>query len=352
LYRGTRGVRWTDWFGLRSRAAKPVIGHVVAGALLLSSGCSSPMSALDPRGPQAATIADLWWLMFWLATAVFVVVMGFLLYSIVLARRRSNRAEVPLGETPFILISGAAVPAVIIIVLLVSSIRTGSAIYAPPVTGTFAIEVIGHQFWWEVRYPDHQVTTANEIHIPVGQPVELRLTSADVIHSFWVPNLAGKLDLNPGVTNITWIQADEPNVYRGVCAEFCGVQHALMHFLVVAEPSEQFEAWVERRRQVPPAISADPLLERGLRVYFDAGCALCHIVRGTVEPTATGVVGPELTHFGGQRTIGAAIVDNTDENLARWILNPHDIKPGVRMPATPLSADDLQALVAYLRSLE
>ena len=203
-------------------------------------------------------------------------------------------------------------------------------------------------WWWEVRYPQQQITTANELHIPVGRPVRLELTSADVIHSFWVPRLNGKRDMIPGLKTIFWIQADEPGVYRGQCGEYCGTQHANMAFEVIALESAEFDEWLAQQTSAksPPRSEA---AERGGEVFQSAGCAQCHAIQGT---DATGTAGPDLTHVGGRRMIGAALLPNTRGNLSGWIADPQGIKPGVKMPRTYLAADELQDLVTYLEGLK
>jgi cytochrome c oxidase subunit II len=329
-----------------------------ASMLLLSTaalaGCngSRPQSVLAPEGPGAAGIERLWWILLTVtgvATAI-----TFVLIAWALLRRSRPAVLEPASlkrELWVIVVAGAAIPSVLLLVLLVFTFRIGGQVAEPPGPAAVTVEVIGHQFWWEVRYPDHEVMTANEIHIPVGQPVRLRLRSADVIHSFWVPKLHGKMDMTPGHVSSFWLQADRPGVYRGQCAEFCGIQHALMAFLVVAEPPEAFAAWLDRHRR-PAAEPEDPLRRRGLEVYFAAGCAACHSVRGTTPPVHTGTVGPDLTHLASRRTLAAAIIANNRGNLAGWILDPQAIKPGNRMPRSTLSPEDLHALVAYLEGLE
>jgi cytochrome c oxidase subunit 2 len=192
------------------------------------------------------------------------------------------------------------------------------------------------------------VITANEIHIPVGQPVEFQLKSRDVIHSFWVPTLHGKRDLIPRHVTTMTLQADRPGVYRGQCAEFCGYQHAHMAILVVAEPLEQFAAWLEHQRR-PAAEPSDARQQRGQEVFLSAPCVMCHTIRGTL---AGGRVAPDLTHIAGRHTLAAGTLPNTPGHLAGWIIDPQHIKPGNRMPAHSLNADDLQALLAYLGSLK
>ncbi len=323
-----------------------------AVSVLVIAGCSPEGGALDPRGPGAADIAAHWWVMFWLGLIVFVVVVILLLFAILRARRTGDPdRRPPISDRTFFIVAGLAIPSLILAVVLGDSVRTGQALITPPEEPALTIEVIGHQYWWEVRYPDHEVVTANEIHLPAGEPVELRLTSADVIHSFWVPELTGKRDLNPGKENLMWIQANEEDIYWGQCAEFCGVQHALMGKLIVAQSPTEFEEWIAARQE-PAAEPVDERLQAGMEIYFDAGCAMCHGIDGITEPSPAGAPGPDLTHFGSRMTIGSGIEDNTRGNLAAWIIDPHEIKPGVRMPPTDLDADELEALVEFLHSLE
>jgi cytochrome c oxidase subunit 2 len=189
--------------------------------------------------------------------------------------------------------------------------------------------------------------TANYIHIPAGVPVRVHLGSQDVIHSFWVPELHGKLDMIPGQTNSFWLQADNPGEYKGICAEFCGTQHAKMLFLVVAQPPDEFAAWLEQQQQ-PAAVPAEPLAQQGLQVFLTGGCVECHAVRGT---DATGNLGPDLTHIASRRTLGAGILPNNPGNLGGWIADPQHIKPGNLMPDSPLTGEELQALLAYMATL-
>jgi cytochrome c oxidase subunit 2 len=199
-----------------------------------------------------------------------------------------------------------------------------------------------------VRYPASGFVTANEIHIPVGQPVRFELASEDVVHNLWVPELLGKFDLIPGKTNVTWIQADQPGEYMGLCAEYCGIQHARMRFVVIAVPPEQFAAWLDGQRQPAAAPTDSPQL-RGQQVFLAADCGTCHTIAGT---NIAERVGPDLTHLASRRTLGAGSLANNRGNLAGWLLNPQSIKPGNKMPPTALSGEDLQALLAYLESLK
>lgn len=316
---------------------------------LLLAGCANAPSTLAPRGPAAAEIATLSWVMFGLAAVVFAVVMGLLLYALFRSRReaRATYPSTPGLDRTFIIWGGIVVPLIILIVLFIFTIRTMAALAAPERANEVVVEVVGHQFWWEIHYPNQGFTTANEIHLPVGQPIELRLTSADVIHSFWVPELHGKRDLLPHRVNSFWLQADEAGVFYGACAEFCGIQHAKMA-LVVVEPEEQFAAWLEQQAQ-PAAAPTETLAQQGQQVFLSSSCIQCHTIRGT---NATGTLGPDLTHLASRLTLAAGIVENNSGNLGGWIIDPHSIKPGNLMPPTNLSGPELQALLAYLQSLE
>jgi cytochrome c oxidase subunit II len=326
-------------------------------AVLFAGGCAweSVQSTLHPAGPAAAEIAWLWWFMFWAFTAVFALVV-MLLACAIMKRPRSLSAgngpietddnRPPLGGTRFIVAGGILLPVVVLTPLFLLSLNASATLNRKPEGLT--IRVIGHMWWWEVRYPEQRIVTANEIHIPAGQPVRLELTSADVIHSFWVPRLHGKRDLIPGLTTVFWIQADQPGVYRGQCAEYCGTQHANMAFHVVALPKEQFDTWLAApgKARPTPANADDP---PGYRVFLKAGCGQCHAIDGT---PAIGTAGPDLTHVGSRGSIGAGMLPNNRGNLAGWVANPQAIKPGAKMPRTYLSGDDLTALVSYLEGLK
>jgi cytochrome c oxidase subunit 2 len=213
---------------------------------------------------------------------------------------------------------------------------------------TLVIQVTGWQWWWEIYYPEEQFYTANEIVIPVGQPVRLELTSGDVVHNFWVPELHGKFDLIPGSSNSFTLQADKPGEYKGVCAEYCGEQHTLMRFVVVAVPATEYAAWAAQQQQ-PAAQPSDPLLLRGQQIFLGAACVYCHAVSGT---NASSRFGPDLTHLASRRTLAAGTLENNPGNLAGWLTNPQTIKPGNKMPPVVLEGEELQALLAYLASLE
>jgi cytochrome c oxidase subunit 2 len=308
-------------------------------------------SALEAAGPQAARIAHLWWVFLAVCVAVYLVVMAFLVLSL----RRGRRAEP--GRTPdarltHAVATGTGLTVLILFVLLVASAGTGRALAERHDPSALYIRITGHQWWWQVTYqdasPDQQFETANEIHIPVGRPVVFILTSTDVIHSFWVPRLHGKIDLIPTHENTIWIRADEPGTFRGQCAEFCGLQHGKMGLRVVAEPAAQFEEW--RRGQVAPARDPDtPSRIHGQAVFTSLPCLVCHTVRGT---PAGGRTAPDLTHLGSRETLAAGTLPNTKDHLAGWILDPQTTKPGNAMPGTLIAAADLPDLLDYLGSLQ
>ena len=307
-------------------------------------------SALEAAGPQAARIAHLWWVFLAVCAAVYVVVMAVL--AMALRRgRRSELARTGDGRLTRAVAAGTGATVVILLVLLVASEATGRALAERHDPRALYVHITGHQWWWQVTYqdpsPDQQFETANEIHIPVGRPVVFILTSTDVIHSFWVPRLHGKIDLIPTHENTIWIRADEPGTFRGQCAEFCGLQHANMGLLVVAEPAAQFEDW--RRAQVAPARVPDtPSQIHGQAVFTSLPCLVCHTVRGT---PAGGRTAPDLTHLAARRTLAAGTLPNTTGHLAGWILDPQSAKPGNAMPATQVAAADLPDLLDYLGSL-
>lgn len=325
-----------------------VLGLLLAGCAANETRLGTP-SILHPRGFAAARIGDLWWLMFGLGTLVYVVVMGAMLYALFRSRRNMPEEAVlkGTGSTKPLLWGGIIIPSMILFIVFGFTVGTLRAVSTPPGEEALTIEVIGFQWWWEVHYPEQQFYSANEIHIPVGQPVELKLTSRDVIHSFWVPQLHGKMDLNPHRVNTFWIQADQPGEYWGECAEYCGMQHAKMQFVVVAEPPQEFAAWLEQQSQPAPE-PADELTQQGREIFLSSSCIYCHRIRGT---GATGALGPDLTHLASRLTIGAGAADNNIGNLGGWISDPHSIKPGNLMPPSDLSGEDLQALLAYMQTL-
>jgi cytochrome c oxidase subunit 2 len=340
---------------LAARAAGAVA--VALGAALAAAACARDgPSVMEPAGPNAGRINVLWWVMLVAGTVVLVIVLALL--AVALRRRPADAPARPRPEpaaerrlTRMVVIGGAVAPAAILAALFLLTLSTLGALAAPGRADELVVEVTGKQFWWEVRYaggaPHERFETANEIHIPVGQRVRLRLRASDVIHSLWVPALAGKMDLIPGRATEMWIQADRPGVFRGQCAEFCGVQHANMGLLVVARPPDDFARWAAAQRR-PAAEPPDDAARRGRERFLDAGCALCHAIRGT---PAGGDLGPGLTHVGARRTLAANTIPNTRGHLGGWIADPQGVKPGSRMPAVPLRPQEFHQIVRYLETL-
>ena len=306
---------------------------------------------LAPYGSQAALIAGETRYLLTMAAIVFIVVAAVLLIAVLRHHRGRRAARIPEGSIAIAVGGALVVTTAILTVNLVIDMRVAHALGHLTRDDALTIKITGQQWWWQVEYqhasPSKTLTTANEIHIPAGEPVLLELRSTDVIHSFWVPQLHGKRDLIPGLAGSLWIEASQPGVYRGECAEFCGHQHANMAMLVVAEPRADFERWYEAQL-MPAALPQEPLALEGRQTFLDKACPLCHGVRGT---EAGGRVGPDLTHLASRQTIAAGRLPNSADALRRWVLDPHVFKPGVKMPQNPLTPRELDALVAYLGSL-
>jgi cytochrome c oxidase subunit II len=316
-------------------------------------------NALDAMGPQASHIAGLWNIFMWACSAVFAAILVALLYVLWRAPR-SDAATAPdlsvvhaAEPGPQRSVTRAVVVSILgLFALVVASVFTDRALARLSLADAVNIEVTAHQWWWTAKYvnggPSDTFVTANELHVPVGRPVVVNLKADDVIHSLWVPSLAGKKDLIPGRSTLMQFRADHPGIYRGQCAEFCGYQHALMGLLVVAEPPAQYDAWVQAQRQ-SAAEPQDAKAKRGKALFESVSCAMCHTIQGTL---AQATKGPELTHIASRQTIAAGTLPNTPQDLAAWITDPQVHKPGTNMPATPLSKDDLEAIVAYLGGLK
>lgn len=318
----------------------------MAAALLLCA-CAGHQSALDPQGPAARSIANISWVMFIGAAAILLLVMVLALLAVF---RRHDDARSG-GDLRFIVGGGVVFPVVTLTLLLVYGVYQMGDLRAEPPADPVRIEVVGNRWWWDVHYLDENggrlVSTANEIRIPAGTPVSVFLRTEDVIHSFWVPNLAGKIDLIPGRRNHVRLQADAPGVFRGQCAEFCGAQHARMAFHVIAESPADFENWLTAQRR-PATVPASETVARG-REIFVVRCMECHTVRGVGK---AGRPGPDLTHFGSRRTIGAGTLENNRDNLLRWIAHSQAIKPANGMPDfAHLERQELEALVTWLEGL-
>lgn len=323
------------------RLAAPLVAVALAA-------CDGSQSAMDPRGASAHDLARLSWILFIGGAVIFLMVMALVAYAAfgpVDGRRR-------LGNRKVVVVGGIAFPVVTLSALLVYGLLVTDRV-AGAGEPALRIEVVGERWWWRVHYLDEDgdisFASANEVRIPVGRVVEFSLKSNDVIHSFWVPNLGGKLDMIPGHVNTLRLQADEPGTFRGQCAEYCGGPHALMAFYVVAEPEERFAAWLEQESR-PAMAPRVPFTRQGQDLFVRAGCGACHTVRGT---PADGVIGPDLTHVGSRVSIGAGILPTNVGTLAGWIADSQHLKPDNLMPSfNVLQGQDLRAIAAYLESLK
>lgn len=330
------------------------IRRVSLAALTLGAAAAcAPQSTLWPAGPAAERIAHLTWFLLWLSAIVYLAVIIVLAMAVVRNRRRELTVDLTPHSTSLVAVGGAILPGVVLVTIFVVSTSMMGAFPTPTPARQLTIHVTGRQWWWQADYdyPELQqrFTTANELHIPVGIPVKIYLTSADVIHSFWVPRLQGKLDVIPGDTNDIRLLASQAGTYRGQCAEFCGLQHAHMAVTVVADPPAQFREWATS--QLAPAHQpTDSLTRLGQRLVVTGPCAVCHTVRGTA---ALGTVGPDLTHVGSRLTIAAGLMPNTLATLEGWIANAQALKPGVQMPPiTQFNGTELRAVATYISSLK
>jgi cytochrome c oxidase subunit 2 len=310
-----------------------------------SAGSGWPPAVFDPAGPYSEPVTTLAWALLLGGTAVLLVVLAALWAALF----GSAKLKARLGGERAIWILGFAFPAVVLTGLLVWGLMLTSSLSATRVNGQeMRVKIIGEMWWWRVHYQDEEgretLREANELHIPVGTPVLLELEAADVIHSFWVPRLGGKMDMIPGRTNRLLIQADKPGIYKGQCAEYCGGPHALMGFIVVAHAPADFARW--RASRLPASEGKAP----GLSLFLSSGCAACHTIRGT---PANGLAGPDLTHVGSRQTLGAGILPNNPGTMAGWVADAQAIKPGNRMPAYhQFGGEELRALSDYLVTLK
>lgn len=346
-----------------------MISRCACAALVFTLGCNHTTSYLDATGRSGHEEATLGWWLLGVACAVVVVVCALVIAGIV----RHREEQTPTGDsaaredngdgnghTPqrrqirsgvaWITV-GVAITVVILLITFTGTMMTLNAASHTPSSTGLVMDVTAHQWWWEIRYSDASrpflsFVTANEVHLPVGEPVRVRLQSADVIHSFWLPQIAGKTDVIPGQTNELWVEARQPGASHGMCGEYCGLQHAMMALDVVAEPKAAFDRWADARR----ADAASPASgdARTGEIVFERSCGACHAISGT---NALGRMGPDLTHVASRASIGAGALANTPANLQRWILHAPDIKQGARMPEIPLDSAELRAVVTYLRTL-
>jgi cytochrome c oxidase subunit 2 len=321
---------------------------IVLLAWLPLGGCQGVQSTLAPGGPHAESVAALSWVMFLGAGLIFLLVMCLTAFASLAAAGRARW----LGRRGVIVFGGIIFPIVTLSALLVYGLLLSRSLVMPG-SPALRIEVVGEQFWWRVHYVDAsgnpQLVTANEITIPIGAPIEFLLKSRDVIHSFWVPSLAGKLDMIPGRVNTYRFAAQRPGVYRGQCAEFCGAQHALMAFYVIAMERSDFDAWYARQTEpAPDPTTAFPA--RGKTLFLANGCGACHAIRGT---PANGEIGPDLSHVGSRVSLAAGTYPNNVGTLAGWISSAQHLKPGNLMPSFGnLQGEELRAIAAYLESLK
>lgn len=332
-----------------SATTKRLVVAALAGAALVMSGCAedAPQDYLEPVGPIAKEADKLWDITFAIAAVVFVIVQGLLVYAIVRFRARPGREAAQFHGNTKVEVVLTVIPALILAGLAVPTVQTIFDLSVEQ-KGSLQVTVIARQFWWEYQYEDSEVFTANELHIPVGQPVYLTLKGEDVIHSFWVPKLAGKQDVVPGRVNHLRLEADKPGVYQGQCTEYCGLSHANMRLVVYADSREDFDQWVLDQQQ-PAEDPVDSLAQQGQEVFLDGACINCHAIEGT---DAQARLGPDLTHFASRGTFAGALFENNERNLAAWLRDPPAVKPGAKMPDYGLSSEEIDQLVAYLMSLE
>lgn len=350
----------------RRRITAAITGTILVLAVTGCAAAEEQQSILNPAGSHAEAVHSLWIWLLVIGAVVWVLVIALLIVA-VLRRRRADagdptvegsegrRASMSGRPVAAVAVAGALIPGIIIAGVAGLSIVVQRDIDAAGQDARPLVEVVGHQFWWEVNYPGEGVVSANEIHIPIGERVRIDVSAQDVIHSFWVPELGGKIDMIPGRSNSIWLEADEPGVYWGQCAEYCGIQHARMRIVVVAHAEPEFDAWLDAQRTLPqaeptPLPGEDPLVVRGREVFLSSSCVYCHTVAGTA---AAGQVAPDLTHLASRLTLASGMLPNDSASLSAWILDPQGIKPGSLMPGTEIEdPDDLAALVAYLESLE
>ena len=326
---------------------------LVLGVLVLATSCGwslwdSPMTTVRPRSDFGRWIDDIFMLISWTTLVIFVAVEGGLLYCCWRFRDRPG-APTPRqihGHTP-LEISWTVAFAVVLLILGIPTIRIIFKTQEAPAATDLRVDVAGHQWWWEFKYPGLNVTTANEVHLPVGQTVAFHLQAPDVIHSFWIPALGGKRDVVPHRVNRLIMTPEAPGEYYGQCAEYCGTSHANMRFRAIVHPKGEFEQWV-KAQQAPPVESTDALAQQGKDIFGKSACVGCHTIAGV----SAGVIGPNLTHFASRRTFAGSLMQTTPENLIKWIENPDHMKPGALMPNLGMTGDKSKALAAYLLSLK
>lgn len=356
------------------------LGAIALAVVAAACAPNASQDSLKPAGPEAEKIHALFIPVFWIAAAIFFLVEGLLVYTVIRFRHRRGRREIPpqIHGNNRLEIAWTILPALILVGVAVPTVSTIYDLARTPTGDVLHVNVVGHQWWWEFDYPDQKILTANEMHIPVGEPVFVSLCAAgqgyggqpapndcqqpggyspvgdDVIHSFWVPELAGKQDVVPGRTNTLVLQADRPGTYSGQCAEFCGLSHAYMRFKVIAQTPDEFAAWV-RAQQADASIPAEgSLAATGMQDFLNGQCIACHAIQGPQvggQPVSANG-GPNLTHLASRECFAGCTLDLTESNLERWLADPPTVKPGSWMPNYDLSQDQIKALVAYLMTLK
>lgn len=336
---------------------------MVAGAGLLVfilSGCTviggGPQSVNQPAGDNMQRIWDLFVPIFWASVVVFVIVQGVLIYAVIRFRRRPGQpAPHPTHGNTKLEIAWTIMPAIILAVIAVPTLTTIADFAKKPGPGSITVQVVGHQWWWEFDYPGQNIVVADQMHVPIGTKIEVELASADVIHSFWIPKLAGKQDVIPNQHNHLSFTATEIGTFSGQCAEFCGIQHAHMAFDVVVQSKADYDAWVaQMQKPAADVTSSDALAKKGQQVFFSAGCVGCHTINGAEVNgvKALGTVGPNLTHVGSRGIIAGGILTQTEQNLVKWVSDPPAEKPGTKMPNLNLTPEQAKAVAHYLETLK
>jgi cytochrome c oxidase subunit 2 len=341
--------RWPSLFRARSLAAVLLAGSLAL--LVAACGGDYPQTAFNPRSEYAAEGLDLFVLIIWMGVIIGVIVEAVLIWAAIRYRRRAHdRLPPQIHGNTIVEILWTTGPVIVVGYILFVTLPVIFRTQAPAPTGSMDVKVIGHQFWWEFQYPEANVVTANELHLPTGRTANLVLLSDDVIHSFWIPALGGKRDAFPGHTNYIWMTPNSTGEFPGQCYQLCGYSHGNMRERAIIQSPNDFQAWLTAQQQpalTPPA--SDAAATEGAQLFQNRGCAGCHTVTGT---PAAGKIGPNLTHFGSRHTVAAAIFDNTPANLRTWLKNPPAVKPGSLMPNLNLNDHELDVLVAYLQSLK
>jgi cytochrome c oxidase subunit 2 len=340
--------RWST--ALRARRVAALVAAF--GVAVLASGCSgeTPQTAFNPRSEYAEQGLNLFVLIIWMGVIIGVIVEAVLIWAAIRYRRRANDALPPqIHGNSIIEVLWTTGPVIVVGYILFVTLPIIFETQAPAPQSAMDVNVVGHQFWWEYQYPEQNVVTASDLHLPVGRTVNLILKSDDVIHSFWIPALGGKRDAFPGHTNYVWLTPNSTGTFPGQCYQLCGYSHANMRERAIVQSPSDFEAWVARQQQ-PAAVPAAGTPEaEGADLFQQRGCAGCHTVAGT---PAAGKTGPNLTHFGGRTSVAGSIMDNTPQNVRTWLKDPPTVKPGSIMPNLNLNDHELDVLVAYLESLK